>query len=202
MSDTVQPQRSAIVTESRCDEELVDAFRSAGDRAALGELIERYVAPLRRLIYTMLGGGMEAAMDAEQEVFSAMIRRIDRYRGASSFSTFFYRLARNRVLDLVRTRARVAGRVVPFHDSDLFAGAYPDPVSRLTDKETIRQVREAMLVLSPQDRFLLYMKDGEDHTIAELSQISGLPGNTVKSRLRRARIRVAARLEELGYESE
>ena len=62
-------------------------------------------------------------------------------------------------------------------------------------------VREAVAVLLPQNRFLLYMKDGENHTVAEMSQVCGVPENTVKSQLLRARKRVAERLEELGYEN-
>ena len=62
------------------------------------------------------------------------------------------------------------------------------------DEEGVGLVREAVAVLLPQNRFLLYMKDGENHTVAEMSQVCGVPENT-------ARKRVAERLEELGYEN-
>lgn len=184
------------------DEELVERYCATNDQTALTELIARYTPPLRRLIYTIVGSDGETEMDAEQEVLVTMVAKLDRFRAQSSFATFFYRLARNRVIDLLRRKHRHNNRVVAFEDPDRITSRGMGPEHQTIRDETVAQVRNALSCLGPDDRFLLYMKDGEGLKVEELSELSGLGANTVKSRLARARRRVAARLEEMGYEPE
>lgn len=182
------------------DEELAERFRVAGDREALATLVERYSPKLRRLLYTMLGGDAEQIADAEQEVYVTLIRKIDRFRGDARFSTFFYSLARNRVLDLMRAERRRRDRTVRHENPDAFAGTAEDPAEQSAGAVDAELLSQAMESLGDQDRFLLYLKDGEGESIEALCAMCGMPSGTVKSRLARARRRVARRMEELGYE--
>lgn len=188
----------ATLTES--DDELAERFRASGDREALGALIERYSPKLRRLLYSMLGGDADRIADAEQEVYVTLIRKIDRFRGASTFSTFFYSLARNRVLDLMRSERRRRDRTVHHENPDVFPGTGGNPEAQSAGNADAELLRRAMSALSDQDRLLLYLKDGEDEPIEALCAMTGMPSGTVKSRLARARRKVAVRMEELGYE--
>jgi RNA polymerase sigma-70 factor, ECF subfamily len=184
------------------DEELVGRFRDHGDRDALSELIRRYAPRLRRLLYSLLGPDDEAVSDAEQEVYVSLIRRVASFRGASRFSTFFYSLARNRTIDLVRARSRDRTRVTRSEDPHTAPGLFAGPERLLDDQERASLVRTALRRLAPEDQFLLYMKDGEGVRLEELVEITGRPSGTIKSRLARARRKLARNLEEMGYEHE
>ncbi len=182
------------------DEELVTAYAQSGDRAAVETLIRRYAPRLRRMVVTLIGADEATVLDAEQEVFIALVRRLGQFRGQSRFSTFFYRLARNRILDLIRSRNRYGRRIVPLFQPDNSAGRMKGPEEALMDSERSAMLRRAMQGLRPEDQMLLYLKDGEGEGIGELTALTGLPAGTVKSRLARSRAKVAQALKELGYE--
>lgn len=193
-AETVRPDR-------RDDEDLAARFSRDGDRDALAELVSRYSPRLRRLLYSIVGPDPEAIADAEQEVYVSLIRKIDRFRGHSSFSTFFYSLARHRALDLMRSRGRAASRTVAYDDADRFRSTIAGPEAALIAGSTGEIVRRALAHLPPEDRLLLYLKDGEGERVERLAEMVGKPVGTVKSRLARARKRLARYLEEAGYEA-
>ncbi|MFW5741799.1 MAG: RNA polymerase sigma factor [Spirochaetota bacterium] len=189
-----------IAADRRGDEELAARFCTYGDREALAALVSRYSPRLRRLLYSIVGPDPEAIADAEQEVYVSLIRKIDRFRGHSSFSTFFYSLARHRALDLMRSRGRSAARTVAYEDADRFRSTMAGPETALIAGATGELVRRALARLSPEDRLLVYLKDGEGERVERLAEMVGKPIGTVKSRLARARTRLARYLEETGYE--
>ncbi len=182
------------------DEELAARFCADGDREALAALVSRYSPRLRRLLYSIVGPDPEAIADAEQEVYVSLIRKIDRFRGHSSFSTFFYSLARHRALDLMRSHGRSAARTVAYEDADRFRSTIAGPETALIAGATGELVRRALARLPPEDRLLVYLKDGEGERVERLAEMVGKPTGTVKSRLARARARLARYLEETGYE--
>ena len=193
-------QAVLIPVEQRTDEDLAARAAVDDDRAALGELVSRYAPRLRRLLYSLIGPDLELIADAEQEVYVTLIRRIDRFRGHSSFSTFFYSLARHRALDLMRSHGRNAARYPAYDDADRFRSPTDGPEALLVAGATGEMVRRALARLSPEDRLLVYLKDGEGERVERLAEMVGKPVGTVKSRLARARRLLARYLEELGYE--
>ncbi len=195
-------QAVEIPIRQRTDEDLAARAAVHDDRAALGELVSRYAPRLRRLLYSLIGPDQELIADAEQEVYVSLIRKIDRFRGHSSFSTFFYSVARHRALDLMRSHARTAARYPAYDDADRFRSPADGPETLLVAGATGEAVRRALARLSPEDRLLVYLKDGEGERVERLAEMVGRPVGTVKSRLARARKRLARYLEELGYEGD
>ncbi|HEV2361857.1 MAG TPA: sigma-70 family RNA polymerase sigma factor, partial [Acidimicrobiales bacterium] len=86
------------------DDELAKAA-SAGDRAALEELLRRHYDRIHRICRRVTGHD-EDALDATQEALIAVTRGISRFDGRSSFSTWVYRVATNASLDELRRRRR------------------------------------------------------------------------------------------------
>ena len=87
-------------------------------------------------------------------------------------------------------------------DPDTAPGPFAGPERLLDDRERASLVRTVLRRLAPEDQFLLYMKDGEGVRLEELVEITGRPSGTIKSRLARARRKLARHLEEMGYEHE
>jgi len=188
--------------EEQSDEELVSLYVRNEDRAALERLVRRYAPRLRRIILSLTQSEPEAVYDAEQEIFATLIRRLGNFSGRSAFSTYFFRLARNKLIDLARSRQRYGRRVMSLVEPDSHSSGFPQPEDLAIKSERVRQLRTALYVLRPEDRMMLYLKDGEGVGIEELGEMTGLKAGTIKSRLARGRVKVAKALEEMGYEHE
>src|SRR2546428_2247672 len=86
------------------DDQLVSDFLG-GSREAFNELMRRHEDRVYALAYRLTGNRQDA-MDATQEVFLQLLRKLDRYDRKSAFSTWLYRVATNVCYDVLRRRKR------------------------------------------------------------------------------------------------
>lgn len=155
---------------------LLDRARH-GDHIAFAEL----VTPSRQMAFTVclrICGDEASALDALQEALISAWQHLARFDGRARFSTWFYRIAHNAALMQVRQLARQPLRAgIPVAESD-------DPIAR---SDTVRQVRWALAQLPPDFRAALVLREYADMTYAEIADAQGIPENTVRSRIARAR---------------
>ena len=93
------------------DDPQVVARAQAGDEHAFAELVDRYGGAVISLCYASTLNAAESE-DLAQDVFVAAWHGLPRFRGASTFSTWLFALARNACVDQPRRRAvrpRLAG---------------------------------------------------------------------------------------------
>lgn len=122
------------------------------------------------------------AEDAVQECMIAIWRGLPRFRGESAFATWTYRIAANAALGVVRRR-----RDVPVAEMyDMEEDGLPfDEVIAIRD-----EVRAALLTVPEDFRVALVLREYGGLTYEEISEHQGIPVQTVKSRLHRARAAV------------
>ncbi len=179
----------------RTDEELVElALAGRGDSFAL--LYERYYSRAYRLAYAMTGQ-REAAEDLAQEMFIRAWQKISQFRGESSFSTWFYRLAVNCSLNY-----RKRGRRRQFEDSDQIesipqTGAVRQVEAKILQRQIQAEVHRALLSLKPRLRVIVVLKDIEGLSYAEIAERVNCSAGTIASRLNRARKLLAQKLQHL-----
>lgn len=157
------------------DETLVRRV-AAGDERALGGLYDRYAGLIYGTGARYLGDRGQAE-DLVQDVFLAVWRNAGHFDPSrASFSTWVYRITRNRATDLIRRRkARV--RTV---DGDLSPEpGDPDPSGDLSRGF---DVAAALSRISPGHRELLVLAYFEGLSQREISARTGTPLGTVKSR--------------------
>ncbi|MBV8952121.1 MAG: sigma-70 family RNA polymerase sigma factor, partial [Actinobacteria bacterium] len=154
------------------------AARAAnGDRAALEALLDRHADRVYAVCCRIVGNP-DDAHDATQDALLAITRGINRFNGASTFTTWLYRVATNAALDEVRRRSR---RPTPFDvlPERVDAGA---PESRIDDQLMI----DAALRDVPVDfRAPLVLRDLADLDYAQIGAILDIPPGTVRSRIAR-----------------
>lgn len=165
-----------------------------GDETSFTELYRRRQAAVYRFALQMTG---EAAIaeDVTQEVFLALInhgRRFDPSRG--SLASFLFGVARN----LLRRRLEKE-RVSKLETSEAEAeveelAGDEDLLEDLTRRETVDQVRRAVLSLPPVYREVVVLCDLEDCSYEEAAVTLECPVGTVRSRLNRARTLLAQKL--------
>ena len=95
--------------ESRSDSSLIEAWGDGDERAAT-ELVRRHAAPLARFLSAAgarAGAGAgEDVEDLVQETFLRAFRRIETFRGVSSFRTWLMTIGSNLLKDSWRRRSR------------------------------------------------------------------------------------------------
>jgi len=180
------------------DEELVRRFQS-GDTEAFSDLVVRYQDRVFTLSMRWMGD-TEQASDVSQDVFVALYRSLDRFRGESKLSTWIFRVTvnhcKNRRLHLRRRKSDLHEPLEGLsQDEDAparqLADQGPGTDARLHRSEAGRLLQEALDRLDESHRTILVLRDVEDLPYEEIADILELPRGTVKSRLHRARAELA-----------
>jgi RNA polymerase sigma-70 factor (ECF subfamily) len=178
----------------------VDASRGRNDReAAFGAIVDRYERRVYAICYRQLGSHSDA-QDATQDTFLHLARRAGQFRGDSKLSTFVYRVAVNACRDLQRKQARRPQTpVADVTQAQIHAGMEPDAApDDVAARETGMQVEQALAQLDDLSRTLLILCAVEGHSYPEVAEILDMPVGTIKSRVFRARARLAELLSPEG----
>ena len=180
----------------RVSDEALLARAAGGDRAAFDDLVMRQAPSVLRLIRLHVGRPAEAE-DVLQQTFLAAWRGAAAFRGASSVRTWLFTIARHtawRRRDDVR---RHDAAEVPLDELGVRAGwGSNDPESLALAAERRDLLRAAFDALDPLDREVLTLRDLEGQSGEETAALLGLSLAAMKSRLHRARMTLAARVNE------
>ncbi|NLK39381.1 MAG: sigma-70 family RNA polymerase sigma factor [Clostridiales bacterium] len=169
-----------------------------GDFEAFGELVRMY----ERFVYNLafkFSFSEQDAYDISQEVFIKVWRSLSTFRFDCEFSTWLYRITHNTCLDYSRKRTRTAAISMtecpdsadPDERVELdIVDISAEPSESLLKKERISVVREAISQLMPEHREIIILRDIEDCSYLQISEMLSLDIGTVKSRLSRARVKL------------
>jgi RNA polymerase sigma-70 factor (ECF subfamily) len=150
---------------------------------------------IRRLLAGMLRAEPEELEDAEQEVLLAVSRSLRGFHFGSSLATWIYSVARRRALELLRRGRRRRRSLERLRQ--LPPDPPTDPLEPLLTAERSQRLLRAFRGLPAGDRQLVLMRDVEGFSLGEIAGMIRAPVGTVKSRLHRARARLARAVEAL-----
>jgi RNA polymerase sigma-70 factor, ECF subfamily len=167
------------------DEQLIAAF-ARGSTEAFNTLFARYRQPVYGFFCRRVAD-RSVAEELAQETFLAILRARDRYQPTALFRTWLYAIA----LRILRSyRRKAAFRAI-------FSGTMPADHDRadagVSGNELV--LRDAVRRLDRIDREVLLLREFEEFSYAEISTVLGIPLNTVRSRLFRARAALREILE-------
>ena len=163
------------------------------DQRAFAQLFD-FFAPRLKAYLMRLGLDASAAEDLVQEVMTVLWHKAHLYDPAkSSLSTWLFRIARNRRIDLVR-RDR-SDRLDPA-DPLLIPSDPPAPDATVEAEDRERIVHTALESLPGEQVELVRMAFFLGRAHAEIAEATGLPLGTVKSRIRLAFGKLKKLLEE------
>jgi RNA polymerase sigma-70 factor (ECF subfamily) len=176
------------VSDERDDLELLEAWREGDDRAGR-QLFERHFDAIYRFLRTKVG---DVADDLTQQTFLGCVKGKERFRSESSFRTYLFRIARNRLYTYLRDRQRHDARFEPAQSSVMDLGT-PSLTHFVAARREHRLLLDAMQRLPLDMQVALELHYWEGLTVSEIAEIVDAPEGTVKRRLQRAR----AKLDEL-----
>ena len=163
------------------------------DRDAYAQLFS-YYAPRVKSYLMRLGADSGLAEEIAQDVMVTVWRKAALFdRTQASVSTWIFRVARNRRIDVFRRAKRPD--LDPEETMILPAGVEA-PDARLEAMETDARVRAAMVDLPEEQVSLLRLAFYEGLSHSEIAGKLDLPLGTVKSRIRLAFAKMKARLED------
>jgi len=175
-----------------------------GDESAFAEIVRRYSPRVFRVAGRFFRR-REQAEEAAQEVFLKAFTQLGSYEGRGSFEGWLTRIATNTCLNLIRG----AKRRPELTASDLSEDEGALIENLLADAAIARQrsverglvaadlAGRVLETMSPDDRLVLMMMDGEDASVKEVSEATGWSESNVKVKAFRARRRMRAAVEKL-----
>lgn len=136
----------------------------------------------------------EMANDISQEVFIKAFIKYSEFRKESSEKTWLLRITRNEALNQLKTAFL---RKVTLMDVLSPKGSYPSTEKEVMDKFAVNQVWSIVVKLPRIYREVILLEAYYDLSDQEMANLLGISLGALKSRLRRARIRIENELEAL-----
>jgi len=171
------------------DEDVVARVR-AGERGLFEIIMRRYNQRIYRAVRAITGNDGEAE-DVMQDAYVRAYAHLDQFAGRASFATWLTRIAVHEAL----ARRRRGERFVDLDDV-MPTLAFPGhgPEQRANDRELGAALQQAIDDLPPAFRTVFVLREAEGLSTAETAESLGIPPETVKTRLHRARSLLRHRL--------
>ncbi len=173
------------------DQELLRAWR-AGDRSAGSALFERHFDSVRRFFRNKVDHGVE---DLVQRTFTACVEGRDRFREEASFRTYLFAIAHNILRDQLRRQRRSTDELDLERLSIVDLGASPTSIlaARAEERLLLHSLRQIPLAA----QVILELYYWEHMTGPELGLFLGVPEDTARSRLRKAKLQLQTTMRKL-----
>jgi RNA polymerase sigma-70 factor, ECF subfamily len=187
------------------DEELLRQYLDGEERAFV-MLMQRYKQPIITFIYRFLGD-YDDATDIAQETFVRLHRFGHTFKGEVKFSTWLFTIAANlSKSELKRYRRRMGVSMSAAFKRDEAGEDWdvPDesyrPDEQVDSNRIAQEVQKALMNIPPSYRQMIILRDVQQMSYEEISEITGVEMGTVKSRINRGRSRMQELLKDLYTE--
>jgi len=129
----------------------------------------------------------DQALDVMQDTFMRVYENRDRLLNTAAFKSWLYTIARNQCLNRIRDR----NREVPLDESDELRSEVDMPINRLEKSERIELVNRFLRSLHPHYREVIVLREYQNLSYAEIAAVTRSTVSAVKSRLFKARRKLA-----------
>ena len=155
---------------------LVQRVKRSGDRAAFGELVERYQSPVRRYLAHLTAGDRFRADDLAQETFLKAFTAIRQFSGLGSFRAWLFRIAYRTFLDSCRSVRFTQELDKVTAGCEMSAG--------------IATLQSALACLDDTERNVILLSAVEQLSHSQIAHVADMPLGTVKSVVARAKTKL------------
>jgi RNA polymerase sigma-70 factor, ECF subfamily len=177
------------------DEVLMMQFQG-GDRDAFASLVSRHKTPIFNFILRQ-ARSRTTAEDLTQDVFVRVVKSAATFKHEARFTTWVYSIARNLCIDHLR---KMSLRRHPSLDQasgkdedgptlgERIANKHPSTAAdrSATSTDIGERIVKAVEALPPEQREVFLLRQTAKVPFKEIAKMTGVPENTVKSRMRYA----------------
>ena len=181
------------------DEKLMSLFQG-GDENAYIVLVNRYKDKLINFIYHYLKDS-ESAEDVVQETMIKLYQKKHYYKEIAKFSTWLYTIAKNLANTELRKRKNRKITLLSHFSNDDKTYEIPSDdleIGQQVQTDVVNEIiKNAVNQLSEKFKTVIILRDIQEISYEEISEIIGIPIGTVKSRINRARLQLQVELKYL-----
>lgn len=188
-------------TEEITDEALMQAF-ARGNMNAFEQLYDRHETGVWRFVFRSVQNHA-VTDDLVQDLWFSVARSAASYEPTAKFKTWLFTMARNRVIDHVRTSKNHASIDAENEEgesmfSDLAAESRLGPMRQVSSREQAKALLDAIEQLPEDQREAFLLQAEGDMSVEEIAAAIGVTFETAKSRLRYARNKLKALLADFA----
>lgn len=165
-----------------------------GNHASFELLLQPYRQGILNMAYRMTGN-FEEAKEVCQEVLFKIYRHIDKFKKGKSLKNWIYTITMNSTYDFLRRKKKYEALVEGQKNIPLKTAF--DPEKRLMNREIRDKIDSCLETLSPKEKSVFLLRDGEGFSVKETSKILGCSSLSVRTHLSRARQKIRARFEKI-----
>lgn len=175
-----------------------------GDETAFAEIVRRYTPRVFRFAGRFFSR-RSLVEEAAQEVFLKAYTQLSNFEGRGSLEGWLTRITVTTCINILRSAKRETELTVSALSddetdwleqqmSDAATARHQSDEEKLIAADLVNRVLETM---SPDDRLVLTLIDGEGHSIRDISEMTGWTESKVKVQAFRARRRMREAMEKL-----
>ena len=177
----------------KTDNELVQDYLD-GKEGAFELLVKRYTRPLYSFVWRLCGN-KESSEDIVQDTFLKVWKNIQKFDLDRNFRVWIYAIARNSTYDFLRKKKLIMFSEMDNIEEDSTFEENLEDKTPLADqlfeeKETAEAINESIKKLPEKYREVVVLRHETGMTFEDISDTLKEPMNTVKSRYRRAIIKM------------
>ena len=188
----LRPIRTPVTPAGEDFDRLIEAVAMRRDRDAFARRFDHF-APRLKAYLMKAGATAGAAEDFAQDAMLTVWRKAELFdRTKAHAATWIFTIARNRRLDVLRQDARR----LPLPEIDLVQDEPEQPDTVVLAAENAARLKAAMARLSPDQIEVLRLAFFQDNPHSEIARRLELPLGTVKSRIRKAMIKLRTLLDD------
>ena len=188
----LRPIRTPVTPAGEDFDRLIEAVAMRRDRDAFARLFDHF-APRLKAYLMKAGATAGAAEDFAQDAMLTVWRKAELFDSSKArAATWIFTIARNRRLDVLRQDARR----LPLPEIDLAQDEPEQPDKVVLAAENAARLKAAMARLSPDQIEVLRLAFFQDNPHSEIARRLELPLGTVKSRIRKAMIKLRTLLDD------
>ncbi len=165
----------------------------AGDENAFESLVQKYQRQVHAHILRKIGD-FQIAEDITQETFLRVYQKLDTLNNPAQFSKWLYAIVNHLCIAWFRKNRLQIRSLQEIHISETAEETYSRYIATEHAKAMVESqrdlVKKLLTTLKEDDREVITLHYFEEMTSSEIGEFLGVPENTIKSRIRRARQRL------------
>ncbi len=176
------------------EQELIKSLK-AGEEDAYRDVVNNFQLNVYNTCIGILHNE-DAAKDISQDVFIELFRSIDKFRGDSKISTWLYRIAINKSLNYIRNNKKhsLVKSIQRFFNSDsreenieIQDNLNMNPIELFEQREHSSALQRAIEKLPSNQKTAFVLKNYDDLSYKQITEIMNLSLSSVESLIHRAR---------------
>jgi RNA polymerase sigma-70 factor (ECF subfamily) len=131
----------------------------------------------------------DIAADVTQDIFLKMYNNLEKFKEEKNFTAWLFTISRNYCIDYWRKNKKYLLNNQELDEKVSLPS--PTPEDNVVRESEIRELRKKITQLEPELRVMLILRDIQDLSYQEIAGKFSIPEGTVKSRINRARLKLA-----------